>query len=65
MLGLNTRSNRESIPGYVDDYVSCRCSGKKLTKVLKDLEDAGALKVKNGIQKLPDLKYNYQTNYYK
>lgn len=48
ILGLNTRSNRETTEGYKDNYVSCVCSESTLKKVVKELEDAGAVQVKTG-----------------
>ena len=48
ILGLNTRSNRESIKGYKDNYVSCSCSERKLKKVQEALENAGAKEVSQG-----------------
>ena len=48
ILGLNTRSNRESIKGYKDNYVSCSCSDRKRKKLQEALEKAGAMNVKEG-----------------
>ena len=52
ILGLNTRSNRESIEGYKDNYVSCSCSDRKRKKIQEALEKAGAMKVSQGIKSL-------------
>lgn len=48
ILGLNTRSNRESIKGYKDNYVSCSCSERKLKRLQEALEKAGAKNVLQG-----------------
>lgn len=46
LLGVNTRSDRESSPGYKDNYVKCSCSELAIFNVVRDLEAIGALRIK-------------------
>ena len=48
MIGLNTRSNRESIPGYRDNYVKCKCSKRNEEKAVRHLHHIGALEINIG-----------------
>ena len=48
IIGLNTRANRETTPGYRDNNVKCRCSEKKEKGVVNDLHRIGALNVTVG-----------------
>ena len=49
LLGVNTRSDRESSPGYKDNYVKCSCSELAIFNVVKDLEAIGAVRIKVGM----------------
>lgn len=48
ILGLNTRSKRETESGYRNNYVCCLCSERKLQKVVQALEENDAIKVTTG-----------------
>ena len=48
LLGVNTRSDRESSPGYKDNYVKCSCSELAIFNLVRDLEAIGALRIKVG-----------------
>ena len=51
LLGVNTRSDRESSPGYKDNYVKCSCSEVAIFNVVRDLEAIGAVRIKVGTTK--------------
>ena len=51
MIGLNTRADRESTPGYVDNFVRCKCSESKEKKLVNDLTDFDATNIKFGMQR--------------
>ena len=65
MIGLNTRANRETTPGYRDNYVKCRCSEIKEKRVVNDLHDIGALNITVGrcIYFSPPLLYSLSQNF--
>ena len=58
MIGLNTRRDRESTPGYRDNYVKCKCSERTERKVVHGLEKIGAINITVGMIFEPPYMYH-------